>query len=51
LGPQAAKGRTHEDPRPPGAGGDDFRRYTYGDVFEQPELMLAELHGLLPRDN
>jgi hypothetical protein len=33
------------------ARGDDFRRYTYGDVFEQPELMLAELHALLPRDN
>ena len=33
------------------ARGDDVRRYTYGDVFEQPELMLAELHALLPRDN
>jgi hypothetical protein len=33
------------------ARGDDFRRYTYGDVFEQPELMLAEFHALLPRDN
>jgi very-short-patch-repair endonuclease len=30
------------------ARGDDFRRYTYGDVFEQPQLMLAELHALLP---
>jgi very-short-patch-repair endonuclease len=29
------------------ARGDDFRRYTYGDVFEQPQLMLAELHALL----
>ena len=25
------------------ARGDDFRRYTYGDVFEHPKLMLAEL--------
>ena len=30
------------------ARGDDFRRYTYGDVFERPEFMLAELRGLLP---
>ena len=29
------------------ARGDDFRRYTYGDVFEQPELMPAELQALL----
>jgi hypothetical protein len=29
------------------ARGDDFRRYTYGDVFEQPKLMLAELRALL----
>jgi hypothetical protein len=29
--------------------GDEFRRYTYGDVFEHPELMLAELRALLPR--
>ncbi len=26
------------------ARGDDFRRYTYGDVFEHPQQMLAELH-------
>jgi len=26
---------------------DAFRRYTSGDVFEQPELMLTELRGLL----
>jgi hypothetical protein len=25
--------------------GDDFRRYTYGDVLESPRLMLAELHA------
>jgi very-short-patch-repair endonuclease len=31
------------------ARGDDFRRYTYGDVFEDPKLMLAELHELLLR--
>jgi hypothetical protein len=29
------------------ARGDDFRRYTYDDVFEQPDGMLAELRGLL----
>jgi very-short-patch-repair endonuclease len=29
------------------ARGDEFRRYTYGDVFEQPTLMLAELRTLL----
>lgn len=30
------------------ARGDEFRRYTYGDVFEEPALMLAELCALLP---
>jgi very-short-patch-repair endonuclease len=29
------------------ARGDEFRRYTYGDVFEQPQLMLRELRTLL----
>lgn len=29
------------------ARGDDFRRYTYGDVFEQPRLMLRELRRIL----
>ena len=29
------------------ARGDDFRRYTYGDVFEHPEAMLKELRALL----
>jgi very-short-patch-repair endonuclease len=29
------------------ARGDDFRRYTYGDVLEDRRLMLRELHGLL----
>jgi very-short-patch-repair endonuclease len=29
------------------ARGDEFRRYTYGDVFEDPEPMLGELAGLL----
>ena len=28
---------------------DEFRRYTYGDVVEEPRLMLAELCALLPR--
>jgi hypothetical protein len=27
--------------------GDQFRRYTYGDVFERPEVVLAELQPLL----
>jgi very-short-patch-repair endonuclease len=31
------------------ARGDEFRRYTYGDVFEEPRLMLAELQTLLRR--
>jgi very-short-patch-repair endonuclease len=31
------------------ARGDEFRRYTYGDVFEHPRLMLQELRALLPR--
>jgi len=31
------------------ARGDEFRRYTYGDVLEHPRLMLQELRGLLPR--
>ena len=30
------------------ARGDEFRRYTYGDVLEDPRLMLAELRTLLP---
>jgi very-short-patch-repair endonuclease len=29
------------------ARGDDFRRYTHGDVFEQPRPMLAELRAVL----
>ncbi len=29
------------------ARGDEFRRYTYGDVVEEPELMLAELTTVL----
>ena len=31
------------------ARGDEFRRYTYGDVLEDPRYMLAELHELLVR--
>jgi len=30
------------------ARGDEFRRYTYGDVFEDPRGMLEELGALLP---
>ena len=33
------------------ARGDEFRRYTWGDVFEEPRLMLAELQGLLSRSD
>jgi hypothetical protein len=29
------------------ARGDDFRRYTYGDVFESPRAMLAELRAVI----
>jgi hypothetical protein len=29
------------------ARGDEFRRYTYGDVFDDPRLMLSELGPLL----
>jgi very-short-patch-repair endonuclease len=29
------------------ARGDEFRRYSYGDVLEQPALMLRELHTLV----
>jgi very-short-patch-repair endonuclease len=29
------------------ARGDDFRRYTYGDVFESPGAMLAELRAVI----
>jgi hypothetical protein len=29
------------------ARGDEFRRYTYGDVFDEPSLMLAEVTQLL----
>ncbi len=28
--------------------GDEFRRYTYGDVFDEPRFMLVELRVLLP---
>jgi hypothetical protein len=31
------------------ARGDQFRRYTYGDVIERPGRMLAELRAVLPR--
>jgi len=30
------------------ARGDEFRRYTYGDVVEDPSFTLEELRGLLP---
>jgi hypothetical protein len=31
------------------ARGDEFRRYTWRDVFEQPRLMMRELQALLPK--
>ncbi len=37
----------HKREREARARGDEFRRYTYGDVFEEPLLMLAELRALL----
>lgn len=37
----------HNRERDARARGDEFRRYTYGDVFEGPEPMLTELHALL----
>jgi very-short-patch-repair endonuclease len=39
--------RDHSREREAYARGDQFRRYTWGDVFEQPEPMLRELRGLL----
>ena len=30
------------------ARGDEFRRYTHGDVFDHPQLMMSELRALLP---
>lgn len=38
----------HRREREARARGDEFRRYTYGDVFEHPELMLRELRSLVP---
>jgi hypothetical protein len=32
------------------ARGDDFRRFTYGDVFERPTPILAELHAFFAAD-
>ena len=37
----------HRREREARARGDEFRRYTYGDVFEKPRLMLSELCDLL----
>ena len=31
------------------ARGDQFRRYTYGDVFENPRAMMRELSALVPK--
>jgi very-short-patch-repair endonuclease len=40
--------RDHRRAREAHARGDQFRRYTYGDVFEHPQPMLNELRALLP---
>ena len=40
--------RDHAREREAYARGDQFRRYTWADVFETPAQMLAELRGLLP---
>ena len=37
----------HRRAREARARGDEFRRYTYVDVFEEPRLMLTELRALL----
>lgn len=37
----------HRREREARARGDEFRRYTYGDVLEHPAYMLTELRGLL----
>ena len=34
--------------REPYARGDDFRRYTWGDIFERPAVVLRELKAILP---
>lgn len=39
----------HRREREARARGDDFRRYTYGDVFEDPRPMLAELRSIVPQ--
>jgi very-short-patch-repair endonuclease len=33
------------------AAGNEFRRYTYGDVFDYPRLMMREMHDLLPSND
>ena len=38
----------HRRAREAYARGDEFRRYTWGDVFEHPRAMLRELRALLP---
>jgi very-short-patch-repair endonuclease len=37
----------HQRRREARARGDEFRRYTWGDVFEEPRFMLEELRALL----
>jgi very-short-patch-repair endonuclease len=39
----------HRREREARARGDDFRRYTWEDVVEQPQRMLSELRAVLPR--
>jgi len=42
--------RDHRRQREAYKRGDQWRSYTYGDVFERPETVLAELQPLLTRD-
>ena len=46
--PRRPWGQDRRREREARARGDEFRRYTHGDVFEHPEEMLAELRALLP---
>ena len=45
--PRHAWERDRRRDREARARGDELRRYTWGDVFEQPDLMLAELRTFL----
>jgi hypothetical protein len=48
-GPKLRLVRDRRRERDARARGDDFRRYTWGDVFEEPLETVAELRALLVR--